>query len=115
VDQPTHDQYKRLGAMIEADRMHRWRRREDFAAVTRLSVSTILSIERGQMITRNHATKAAIEDAIWAPGDFDKVLYGGWPTRERELQHVMNSWPKLSTQAKAMIVGMVDDALAGGE
>lgn len=72
-----------------------------------------MSIESGDPIERHASTYAVIEDVLgWAHGDCEKILHGGRPARDSELQYVTNAWPRLSPQVRAIIVGFVDDALA---
>lgn len=104
---------ERLARAVLSARRRRWRRRSDFARACGLSVRTILAIESGQPKHYRRATLAAVESALgWAPGDAERVMDGGDPTLDPELQHVVNSWPRLSPQVRAIVVGIVDDALA---
>lgn len=74
---------------------------------------TLLSIESGDPVHRQPGTYAVIEDALgWAHGDCEKILNGGRPTPDSDLQYVVNAWPRLSAQARAIVIGFVDDALA---
>lgn len=73
----------------------------------------MVSIESGEPKDRHAATYAAIETALgWAAGDCERILSGGAPTADRALQYVINAWPRLAPQARAIVVGIVDDALA---
>lgn len=105
--------WHRLGQEIFAARTKRWSRRVDFAKACGLSVRTLVQIENGQPVEHHDETYAAIENCLgWAPGDCQRILEGGKPTADRELQHVINAWPRLGRQTRAIIVGFVDDALA---
>lgn len=78
-----------------------------------VSVATILHIEQGIAKNYHAITRRKIERALyWSPGDIDRILQGGSPTIDGDLQYVINSWWKLSSQVKAIIVGNVDDALS---
>lgn len=104
--------WSRVGDAIQEARLPLWPVRADFAHAARLSVSTVEDLEHGVPKDYSRATRAKVERALgWAPGDVDRILDGGEPTRDPLLQHVINAWPRLGTQAKAIIVGAVDDAL----
>lgn len=110
---PPKSPAERLAGAVLVARTRRWKHRAEFARACGLSVRTIVAIEHGESKQHRPATLAAIEQSLqWAPGDAERIMEGGRPTLDPELQHVINSWPSLSTQARAIIVGFVDDALA---
>lgn len=106
-------QWERVGAAVQAARTPRWPRRADFAKAAGLSLSTISHIEHGVDKDYGRATRDKIERALhWAPGDIERIAEGGEPTQEPDLQHVIDCWWQLDVQVRAVIVGIVDDALS---
>lgn len=95
--------------------MGRWPVRRDFARAAKLSLSTVEHIERGEPKQYQAATRDKIERTLhWVHGDFERILEGGSPTPGGDLQYVMDSWPHLDEQARAIIVQLVTEALRAG-
>lgn len=104
---------RRLGvAVAQARTRHGWTL-QDLADAAALAKSTVEHIEHGRDKQYRPLTLGKLEQALrWAPGDAQRIMDGGEPTTDPHLQHVVNSWPRLNAQVRAVIVGTVDDALS---
>lgn len=103
----------RLGKVIEAERKPRWRRRGDFADACGLSLRTITQIERHERTNFTDETLQAVEVTLgWAPGSAARVRAGLPPRRieDPDLARVRALWPRLSAEARRMVVAAVEAA-----
>lgn len=103
-----------LARHVRRDREKRWRSRGEFAAHAGVGKRTVDRIERAEDHSYSERTKARIEAGLgWADGSFDRVAAGGRPTHVTDplLAEVVEAWPRLSRDARAMLLRLVRDAL----
>lgn len=107
------DGWRRLGEMIETTRTRRWRTRQEFARVTGISVRTIADLEKGARSRYLPATLAGIEAALgWDSGSCLRIVAGGRPkvVGDAQLERIADLWPRLSPDAQALVVRVVEVA-----
>lgn len=105
----------RLGRAVQTERSSRWRRRRDFADACGLSLRIITQIERHERTNFTDETMQAVEVTLgWAPGSAARVRAGLPPRRieDPDLARVRALWPKLSAEARRIIVAAVEAASA---
>jgi hypothetical protein len=70
-------------------------------------------LEHGKRINYQVATLAAVEATLgWAPGTIGQIVRGGKVQRDMdpELVRLMDIWPHLSADARALLVEMAERA-----
>lgn len=104
----------RLGAAIRQERSRRWRSRSEFGRAAGLSRRTIDDLETGRRSTFSDATLASVEIALgWYPGTCRVLVQGGRIRRDHDarLVRLMELWPRLSPDARSLLVQMAEHAL----
>jgi transcriptional regulator with XRE-family HTH domain len=89
----------------------------DFADAAGVSESSIDNIENGRQRGYSDATVAAVEAALgWEPGSFLQVVEGGGPTvtPDELMTRLRLAWPRLSVDARRMLVELAERALDRG-
>ena len=79
-----------------------------------MSVRVLGDLERGRRANYLDSTLAAIEGSLgWAPGSCERIVAGGRPAREMDpmLSRLLDAWPRLSHDARAMLVELAERAL----
>lgn len=111
---PRMDGWRRLGVTMAAERGRRWRSRAAFARHAGVSRRVVDDLERGLRTNYADRTLAAVEAGLgWAPGSLMRVVQGGKPRREVDpvLAELLDMWPQLSPDARAMLVDLAGRAL----
>lgn len=106
--------WRRLGEVVAAERGRHWRSRAAFARVSGVSERVIDDIERGSRANYAPATLASVEAALgWTPGTCLRVVGGGRVRRDVDpsLVRLIDSWRRLSPDARAMLVDIAERAL----
>ena len=108
------DGWARMGAMVKQERSRRWRSRAEFARAAGISARTIDDVETGRRSNFSDVTLASIEAALeWEPGTCRRLVEGGRVRRDRDrsLLRLLELWPRLSADARALLVAMAEQAL----
>lgn len=103
-----------LGNAVRTERSRRWPRRREFARECGLSERVITALELHERDNFSTETIAAVEAALgWEPGSAQRIR-NGLPPRRREdadLARLRTLWPRLSRDARRMLVRIAEDAL----
>lgn len=101
----------KVARAVRAARVTRWRRREDFAKATGLSVRLLSDIENGRRDNYDPSTVAIIESTLlWEPGSIARTAAGGAPrpVADGAMQRLLASWPNLSQDAREMLADLAE-------
>lgn len=112
------DGWRRLGRTVASERGRHWRSRAAFSRASGVSERVIDDIETGVRSNYADATLAAIEAALgWAPGTCERIVQGGKVRREADpmLVRLLDSWRRLSPDARAMLVDIAERAARDGQ
>lgn len=104
----------RLGDVVRRERSRRWPRRREFARECGLSERVITALELHERDNFSAETIAAVEAALgWDPGSAERVRSGLRPVRreDADLARLRTLWPRLSRDARRMLVRFAEDAL----
>ena len=102
-----------LGGAIVTERSRRWRSRAAFAAASGISARVLDDLENGNRANYLDSTLAAIEATLgWSQGTCRRVVAGGAIKRDMDsdLVRLMDIWPYLSKDARALLVDMAERA-----
>lgn len=108
------DGWVRLGRVVAAERSRRWRSRADFARAAGISARVIDDLEKGRRGNFSDLTLGAVEAALgWQPGACLRVVQGGQVRRrtpDELLSRLLEVWPRLSPDARVLLVEMAERA-----
>lgn len=96
----------RLAELVTARRAYLGYSIAQLAAVSRLSTSTVDSLEHNRKSSYDPATLAALERALrWQLGSVERVLRGlePIPLTDPDLEAIIAVWPRLSPGARRML------------
>ncbi len=106
--------WRRLGKRVRSERSRRWPVLKDFAAQCGLGTRVISALELGERTNFSPATIAAVEDALgWEPGSADRIRAGLRPLQrdDPQLTRLRSLWPRLSPDARRMLLDLAERAL----
>ncbi len=107
--------WKRLGRLIRVERSRRWPRRPDFAAAAGISERVLVDLELGLRTNFSEDTIGIIEAALgWEPGSAEAVRHGLRPRRWGDplVTRLLVLWPRLSPDARRMIVELAERSVS---
>ena len=96
----------RLAELVTARRAYLGYSIAQLAAVSRLSTSTVDSLEHNRKSSYDPATLAALERALrWTPGSVERAIRGLEPELQTDpdLDALLAAWPKLSPSARRIL------------
>lgn len=105
--------WERLGDTIVTERARRWRSRAAFAKAAGISTRVLDDLENGARTNYLDSTLAAVEATLgWSPGTCRRLVAGGTIRRDMDsdLVRLMDIWPYLSKDARALLVDMAERA-----
>lgn len=105
--------WERLGDTIVTERSRRWRSRAAFAKAAGISTRVLDDLENGARTNYLDSTLAAVEATLgWSQGTCRRVVAGGSIQRDMDsdLVRLMDVWPHLSKDARALLVQMAERA-----
>lgn len=109
--------WPRAGERIRTARTRAgYRTTQEFADATGLSYGTINDLETGRRGTFTHRVLDRVEAELgWAEGSILRIVEGRREVRyDSELRQLQDMWPRLNSQARAMLLRLAREA-AGGD
>lgn len=110
------DEWRQIAHQIVAERSRRWPTRQQFADACHLGKRVLDDIENGRRTNYSDSTLARVEAALgWEPGEIRARAQGIRLQRrpDRNMRRILDVWPDLSDDARAMLASVAESAVRG--